>query len=217
MATKLPGLGLRPPRENQFDRESRDSRSPSGLGGGVPQPGLKDRQRQAMKTGHVAGSHHETGVAKATPPKDWHKSSYPERTLAGGRELGHGHHHDITDREAAQISRSYVDNALDGKPNVFAETQRFGVSNGLQRLPAGGRQGQTIISPTPQDNVSRMYGFPETSIRQPTRGSITNEGSKNSTPNILGSGIRQDDPNIQCRVNESAASDGDLDDDYGRR
>lgn len=110
----------------------------------------------------------------------------------------------------------YINDATFGRSNKSTESQRFEPnSNGIQHLETG-RAGQWIKSATPANNVGRYLGLPESSIRQPTRGSATNERSTNHTPNILGSGIRQDDPDIAIKVEEAAArTAADDEDDYG--
>jgi hypothetical protein len=212
----LPPLGLRRPPPNSQDW-NRPAHLPPDIGGGEAQPALRHKQHQAMVTGNVSGAHRETGVSKSTAPRDWSKSSarplfenagtasYPDRSLAGGRELGHNHLHDVTDREAAQMREDYLDNAAAGQGNSFAETQRFNTaSNGIQRLGTG-RAGQSILSATRSNNRGRIFGACESSIRQLTRGSTTNEGSTNHRPNN-GYAIRQVDPNIQVRVNEKVSN-----------
>jgi hypothetical protein len=218
MKEELRPQGMNRPKDNGSEWYNKPASTPPDIGGGEVQPRLRERQHRAMDSGRVTGSTHETGVAKSRSPRDYNNQSYGDRSFAGAPELGHPHLGHVSDIQAGDRRASFIDAATLGTADRSTESQKFGnPSAGIQRLPTG-RENQTILSGTPPNNVGRMYGFPESSIRQPTRGSTTNEGSTNHTPNIFGSGIRQDDPNISGKVNERASgtlASGDGDDDEG--
>jgi hypothetical protein len=145
------------------------------------------------------GSEIGASVAKARSPKDWSKSSYPDRSFSGGRELGHSHRETGGSRynlggadiEDGSLRANYIDAASFGTANKITESVRFEIaSNGLQDLPTG-RDGQIISAGTPADNVGRFWGAPDGSCRSAMRGSVTNPRSNNHDQNILGSGIKQ--------------------------
>ena len=109
------------------------------------------------------------GMKKPAPnSQDWNRAGY---VPPGGIEDG--------SRRA-----NFVDAATLGVGTKPTASQRFGDSNGLQKLPAGGRQSQTILMAVAQDNQGRITQRPEGSLFAPMTGSVCNPSSRNFIPNI---------------------------------
>lgn len=160
-----------------------------GVRTGEAQPKLRRDQELACATGAVTGSG-PTGMTNAVPVKRFHsegrpKNSYASQSFAGGcAMLGHNHLAvDLTDAQAHAARNSYIDHALShGVPRAMhlsasLNKNMHGVpSNGIQRIPVG-RTGQTMLSSTPSNGQGRYLSGPESSIRQPAAGSVSNPSS----------------------------------------